>query len=286
LSQHKSDLGTKIVQSVRIWNDHQPCLLFEIAAFQTNVTQDTADDGPTNGRRAVRKSLSARANSWGQSVDKGRALLERLACGDVPPSSFTSHNDLQKWGWTVRADGPADLSPDQRTAVEYLGASYSPTETWAIGVVHDKQVTVDGTVYPPTGGNYWNRYAPEFIISTYNIGPRAAAAEDELDIEDFPELERQSDLMFLEYKRKMDAINRPKTGLKGLIRFRVVNEDTQKIVATALGYNSLHAMTVPQWPGRDFAADSDEFAAIVASPNGRAAPWLLGNKEQLGHSAV
>lgn len=149
LSQHKSYLGTKVVKSVQIWNDQQPCLLFQIASFQTNATQDTADDGSTNGRRAVRKSLSARAVPWGEAVDKGRRLLDMLTCGSGTPSPFTSHNDLEKWGWEVTYDDHAPrYYGDHQTVVQYLGASYSPGETWSVGVAHETQVTVDGTVYP------------------------------------------------------------------------------------------------------------------------------------------
>lgn len=189
---------------MQIWNDQHPSLLFQIASFQTNVTQDTADDGSTNGRRAVRKSLSVRAVPWGEAVDKGKRLLEMLQCGTGTPSPFISHDDLEKWGWKVDFDDPASpYQGNRKTAVDYLGASYSPGETWTVGVFHHKQVTVDGTVYPITDGSYANDYAPEFIISTDNESPRTAGPKKIPPVEGpFPKLERQSDLMFLEYQRK------------------------------------------------------------------------------------
>jgi hypothetical protein len=265
---------------VQIWNDHQPCLLFEISAFHTNATQDTDNGKPPNGRKTARRSLSARANSWADAVAKGKQYFQMLECGTGTPSPFTSYDDLKTWGWTVPWDKQAFASEIQEAAVEYLGATYSGE----VGDFHSAEVTVDGTVYPPTGGRYHNEYAPDFIISTNNQSPRAAAAEHEPPMNGpFPKLERQSDVMFLEYH----ALGKPMTGLKGLIRSGVVNEDTQSIVAKALGMNSYMEARVLRWPGRDFAAGSDAAAALVASPNGRAAVWLLGtHKEQLGHKTI
>jgi hypothetical protein len=289
LSQHKSDLGTKVVQSVQIWNDEQPCLLFEIAAFQTNVTQDAADDGPSNGSRDVRKSLSARAGSWDEAVAKGKRYLDMLRCGSGPPSKLTSYDELETWGWSVTIEQPSfQYMGHKKQAVDYLGASYSAQETWTIGVAHDTQVTVKGTVYPPTNGQYQNDYNPEFIVSLMNESPRAVAAEDMPPHEGpFPELERQSDLMFLEYQRKMEEMHKPMTGLKGLLRAGVINSESKNIAAKALGMTTFNGARLPAWPGRDFQADSDEAAALCASPNGVAAVWLLANhKEQLGHKTI
>ena len=211
-----------------------------------------------------------------------------LRCGSGTPSPFTSHNDLEKWGWEVTYDDHAPrYYGDHQTVVQYLGAFYSPEETWSVGVAHETQVTVDGTIYPPTGAQYSNDYAPEFIISTMNESPRVVGPQEQPPVEGpFSQLERQSDLMFLEYQRKMEAMHKPMTGLKGLIRSGIINQETRSLVAQALGYKS-DDRRVPDWPGRDFEADSDEGAAIVASPNGRAAAWLLGtHKEQLGHKII
>jgi hypothetical protein len=274
---------------LQIWNDEQPCLLFEIAAFQTNVTQDTTDSQPPNGEKTVRKSLSPRADSWANAIAKGKQYFQMLECGTGTASPFTSYDDLKTWGWTVSWDQQAwTFSESMKTAVEYLGATHSAEETWGVGELHSTQVTVDGTAYPPTRANYHNDYAPEFIVSTNNVSPRGAAVEQEPPMNGpFPKLERQSDVMFLEYQRRMTALGKPMTGLKGIIRSGVINEETQSIAAKALGMSSYVEARLPRWPGRDFAAGSDEAAALVASPNGRAAVWLLGtHKAQLGHKTI
>lgn len=270
---------------MQIWNDQQPCLLFQIASFQTNDTQAAGDDGPSSGVRAARKSLSARADSWEEAVAKGKRYLAMLKCGTGTPSTFTSYDDLKTWGWTMGTEFQSTIPESEITALEYLGVVYSPKETWDVGLDHSVDVTVDGTVYPATDGMYDNEYAPEFIISTNNYGPRVAR---EPDINGpFPRLERQSDVMFLEYQHRMEAMSKPMTGLKGIIRSSVANEETKSIVAKALGMSSYNPDELPRWPGRDFDVDSDEAAAILASPNGRAPVWLLGtHKEQLGHKTI
>jgi hypothetical protein len=292
LSQHKPDLGTKVVKSAQIWNDEQPCLLFEIASFQTNVTQDIADDGSRNGQRrrqAASKSLLARANYWTDAVAKGKQYLQMLQCGTGVPSSFTSSDNLEKWGWELDFEETADpYRGTQRAVVDYLGASYSPADTWSISTYHRTQKTIGGTTYPSTNGQYYGEYAPEFIISINSMSPRAMAAEADPPFEGpFPELERQSDVMFLEYQRKMNDLHKPMTGLKGILRAGVFNEETQKIVGKAMGMRGYAEARLPRWPGRDFAATTDEAAALIATPNGRAGVWLLGtHKQQLGHKTI
>jgi hypothetical protein len=85
----------------------------------------------------------------------------------------------------------------------------------------------------------------------------------------------------------MNQKNLPMTGLKGILRANVINQDTRNVVAKALGWEEWGDDNLPQWPGRDFKADSDEAAAILASPNGRAPVWLLAtHKDQLGHKTI
>jgi hypothetical protein len=42
----------------------------------------------------------------------------------------------------------------------------------------------------------------------------------------------------------------------------------------------------PKWPGTDFQAGSDEFAALLASPHGRGPTWLLINHKELGRKTI
>ena len=158
-----------------------------------------------------------------------------------------------------------------KQSIEYLGASYSEEETFEVVLKHSVGVTVDGTIYPPTNAEYSEIYAPDFIICETNWGPRIAASEASPPMEGpFPKLERQSDVMFLEYQHKMEDLKKPMTGLKGMLRAHVINTETQAIVARALGMRSWEIGKKPSWPGRDFHIDSDEAAAILASTIGGA----------------
>lgn len=270
---------------MQIWNEQQPCILFEISDLETNGSQSTANKELSAGSRIVRKSLATRADTWEQAVDKGKRYLNMLKCGSGRPSEFTSFDDLDKWGWTTDYDEHLDTRPETSfmNALEYLGASYSAEDVYQIGVGHTVGKTIDGVTYPPTEGTYANKYAPALIVAENNGGPRYSAPH--LGV--YPRLEKLSDVMFLEYQHVMQVTNHPMTGLKGILRDHVVNPETQETVAKALGMSSFVARNVPNWPGVDFEHDSDEAAAICASPNGRAAVWLLGtHKEQLGHKTI
>lgn len=275
---------------MQIWKDQQPCLLFEVASVDANDTQDALSEDTVTQPRDLRKSLLVRATSWKDTVAKGKGFLQMLKCGSGTPSEFDKYEDLEHWGWKVDYDmhPNSDFESSYLRSVEYLEASYSEEETFQVIYKHDVAVTVDGEEYPPTGADYSNIYAPEFIICQNNWGPRVSGPDQIPPVEEsFPKLERQSDVMFLEYQRKMNYLNKPMTGLKGILRDHVVNKETQAIVARALDMRSWIIGSKPSWPGHDFDINSDEAAAIIASPNGRAAVWLLAtHKEQLGHKTI
>jgi hypothetical protein len=69
------------------------------------------------------------------------------------------------------------------------------------------------------------------------------------------------------------------------LRSGVVNTETLFVTTNALRLkpNAPH----PAWPGRDFGPQSEEFAALLASPNGRGVAWFLAqHKAQLGHKTI
>ena len=101
----------------------------------------------------------------------------------------------------------------------------------------------------------------------------------------FPWLEKLSDVAFLVFQQLMKETNQPTDRLKGFLRSGVVNTETLFVTTNALRLkpNALH----PAWPGRDFGPQSDGFAALLASPNGRGVAWFLAqHKVQLGHKTI
>lgn len=275
MNQHKSKLGTKQVKSVRIWTDQQPCLLFEISDYtpsDSEESQPAATKEPTDALPGSRRGLEARADTWDQAVTKGKRYLEMLECGTGTPARFLSYDDLATWGWKAEYDGhpSGKLSGVQAQAIEYLGGTAPLDQIWDVMDVHMIKTTVDGIAYLPTSATYENTYGPGFIISVNNWGPRSTGPEEYPPVDGpFPKLERQSDIMFLEYQRVMGLLEKPMTGLKGILRTTIANKETKDIVAKALGFASYNTVRLPDWPGVDFSAGSDEGAALLASPNGR-----------------
>jgi hypothetical protein len=169
LSQHKSELGTKTVKSVQIWKDQQLCILFEILSLDDNDNEESVADS-----EAERRSLLPRADSWEQTVTKGKAFLDMLKCGCGTPSEFTSADDLEKWGWTVDWEGLPRQKPGkyQAKAVKYLVGSYFDQDNWEVIDKHNIEKTADGTEYPPTMG----------VLTTYtNRGPSSQPTTSALD---------------------------------------------------------------------------------------------------------
>lgn len=92
-------------------------------------------------------------------------------------------------------------------------------------------------------------------------------------------LRQLSDMWFLAYSNLMTTQNKPLDGLKGVWRHHIVNEETRALIFKALKTRDGNQA---KWPGVDFQPDSDDFAALLASPNGRGVAWLLINHKQLG----
>lgn len=219
-------------------------------------------------------SLAARADGWEEAIAKGKRYLDMLKCGNGPPSKFTSYDDLKKWGWEKDYDEnpTAGLTRSMQQAVEYLGASTSSEDVRQVLDIHQIEVTVEGTTYVVTGATYENYYNAEYIIAAINYGPKESPGEKNDFDGPLPLLRRQSDVLFLEYQRLMELEKKPLTGLKGLLRSNVQNSETQDYAARALGMDKYDSSKLPDWPGRDFDAGSDELAALIASPNGRGKP--------------
>lgn len=66
-----------------------------------------------------------------------------------------------------------------------------------------------------------------------------------------------------------------------------MNPDTKAICIQIASNGKSTIDQIPEWPGKDFAPESDEFAALVASPNEVAVAYiLLQHRQQLGTKTV
>ena len=291
LSQHKAQLDTKTIKSCRIWDTQdRTSLLVELT--------DTTSLNKTKTQRSMvgestGRALARRADDkipWDVWVTKGKALLQMLQCGSGPSSKFESHDGLEEWGWERMEHEPVkELGKTLTETMDYLGVDSKNNKAWSIAERHTTLKVIDGKKYAPTQGSYQLTYNSEFISADNNWGPRSEGPNQTPKVDGvdfpFPLLEKLSDVSFLVFQKLMKETRQPMDRLKGFLRSGVVNPETLSITSQALRLKETEAH--PKWPGRDFKAQSDGFAALLASPNGCGVAWFLGqHKAQLGHKTI
>jgi hypothetical protein len=216
---------------------------------------------------------------WDRWVNKGKSYLEMLRCGGIKDSKWRSYNDLAENGWKLVQEHNSVKTSEEggmRKAMDFLEISSKPDDQWSIAQQHLVKKTVDGRNYYPTAVLHDNKYNMELMTADNNFGPRYKCPEQADppvtgDPNPFPELQQLSDVMYLEFARLMKQSKKPLNKLKGALRGHIINAETRVIAAKAVGLSAakLHDKSLG-WPGRDFDAGSDEFAALIARPNGRA----------------
>lgn len=104
----------------------------------------------------------------------------------------------------------------------------------------------------------------------------------------FPKLYHWSDVVALEFAQFMTEKKKPTTNLKGVWQRQVINPDTQSLAAYLFGVGITKDMgKAGDWPGKDYLPDSDEFAALLASPNGVGVAYLLlQHRDLLGTKTI
>lgn len=280
LLTHRKQLGWKYIEAVDLWSERvqdsqQHFYTFHIKELSGNQSSESqvAGTSPATVARSIkdvhlaREGIRPRADEWEKAVAKGKQYLSMLKCGSGKPSEFMSYDHLADWRWKRLSSGHPmmELKDVWKEAIEHIGAQMDDEETWTVYDLHMTETAHEGKTYPPTSGVYENTHNPEFILSSANYGPRYINPDQDT----FPKLERLSDVLFLEFQRLMTDMNKPLTGLKGSLQDVVVNDETERLAMKAVGTSLFDSVKFPDWPGVDFDADSDELAALVASPNGR-----------------
>lgn len=285
-------------------------MVFEFEDVKESSNDDDDDGGasidrPDESERHISgrslTAITARGDDlmadskWKTWADKGKAYLDSLKCGKGTESKWTSYDDLGKYGWVRRGETHPFKIHEQSglsKVMKYLEVSSKDEDQWAVGDQHIKESTVDGKTYLPTNARYNNKYNMELITADFNFGPRnkgpLKVPPVTGDPNPFPPLEHFSDVVYLEFVRLMKSNDRPINKLKGVLRSHVVNFDTGEIAERALGMRRYEMARNKDlaWPGKDFDADSDELAALVASPNGRGVAWLLATHKELGRKTI
>lgn len=272
----------------------------------TNTTDDLlSSHGSTtglseSGEHLTERGIAIRApglapEKYQELVEKGKKLVSALQSDTecFAQSEFTNYESLKAWGWSRKSD--SKMAPMKMGAYgqvyESLGASWEHNLNQFVTVEHDTKIEKDGKTYHRTGAVYQNRFNPSVIIAMNNEGPSSKGKKQRPpvtgDPNPYPALARLSDVLFLEYQRTMAGMKQPMEKLKGIWRKGVMNPDTKAICIQIASNGKSTVDQIPEWPGKDFTPRSDEFAALIASPNGVAVAYiLLQHRQQLGTKTV
>ncbi|KAJ5653007.1 hypothetical protein N7490_000010 [Penicillium lividum] len=240
------------------------------------------------------KQVNALAKRGGYSYNECMSRGKKLTCamkmsnddaedsfGKSVVATYTTTTQLDDNGWTI-AYAWDDL---QLKLVDYIGEEFLAALNidTSNNVVKNWEHTVTKGNYPATEANYQCWYNAEngaiFVESAF--GPGYKKIEMVKDKKwpsggKLPELRQLSDVMWIEWAVQASANTKV---LKYIFRVNVVNLDTRNVMNEAMGGN---------WdePGV-FSPDSDEFWALLGTPNGNAQAWILINhKDSLGIKTI
>ena len=131
-------------------------------------------------------------------------------------------------------------------------------------------------------GRYSNVYNAKtgVIIAYNNFGPAYMVRAK--SIKTLPDIRAWSDITFVEWQMQAQNKDQDVSGLKYVIRYDIVNDETADIIARAAGPRFRIA-----WPGATISMSTEQGRAILGTPNGVGVAFLLAtHKAQLGQKTV
>ncbi|KAI6800593.1 hypothetical protein KC363_g1080 [Hortaea werneckii] len=284
---------------VETWND-------DIARLDAKNSTD-----PTH--TLLRKAIDIRGDDapevtsdrYKTAVEKGRLLYTHLQCADV--QSHYQWTDLDRYGWTadrrkqprgIPSDIHTPLLSDPRDVVGGLGCpkieAHDPIEPKDVEWDHLRESTVEGKHYNPTDSWYKGIYYPKHgvLIVSNARSPRYAVEQkkriDEWEGGDLVPLGLLSDVMFLEYEHLCKTTQPPLNvkDLRYMFRSQIVNKETREVIFEVLKRRGVVNGPIP-WPGTAFKFPSEEAQALLSTPNGRGAAWvLISHRAELGWKTI
>jgi hypothetical protein len=221
-------------------------------------------------------------------VTKGNSLREMMTTGRTTPaqSSFPDVQDLQRWGYyTYDSNDPVQLRHIDEV-LDTIGVIVKSVETHSVNIpvshTQDHPVIVEGTLYPASNALLCQVINPSagLIVAYDNITAQGMIMQSMCDSQRAPRLNHWSDIAYLQWLSKASTGSR----LRYVLRYNVLND----LTAFAMTFMSSHnGLVLADWPGITYDAGSDEFNALLGSPNGRGVAYLLiQHQKQLGHKTV
>ncbi|KAI7365170.1 hypothetical protein KC354_g5075 [Hortaea werneckii] len=151
-----------------------------------------------------------------------------------------------------------------------------------------------GLLIDPTDAWYKGIYYPKHgvLIVSNARSPRYAVEQkkrvDEWEGGDLVPLGLLSDVMFLEYEHLCKTTQPPLNvkDLRYMFRSQIVNKETREVIFEVLKRRGVVNGPVP-WPGTAFKFPSEKALALLSTPNGRGAAWILiSHRAELGWKTI
>jgi hypothetical protein len=225
-------------------------------------------------------------------IEKGTRIHELLLAepSDSLATKFRKCEDLEKWGyaqdhtrcsglqliWIKIGNVLQTIGLDPRFTDDILG------DNCPVNHDHSEAVTVEGKHYLATHASFCQVVNPVsgVIVAYDNVSPNAVLEAEGLKGLREPELKHWSDVAYLQWLSHAD----PDYNLRYVLRYNVLNDLSQFVVKTLENLNGTPPI---EWPGTTYEAGTEEFLALLGTPNGSSTGYLLINhKAELGHKTI
>jgi hypothetical protein len=318
LLQHKKELGLKSVRAVTIYQcgGQWFCLCFWIEDLDHGgVVMEVPPDlqtPPVGGRGvpgtdaksvisvdqhkkrsavalpgdvAIRHWTRAPSDTYDSSLTRGVMLQCRLYNDpeSEPPSEWPNYGSLDFYGWETAGGEEYRLDAGLAAVLQSLGLSTAPAANLRHKYEHNRATEYDGHEYPATDADFTNIFNVDggAIIADLNMGSEymiQKQAQQGISFSgDVVPLKQYSDVVFLAWQH---AAGNKANGLRYIIRKGILNKETKDVVAQILQQRSV---TNQPWPGLKIPMSDRDALALLGSPNGRGAAWMLiQHKKELG----
>ncbi|PYI09412.1 hypothetical protein BO78DRAFT_438028 [Aspergillus sclerotiicarbonarius CBS 121057] len=216
------------------------------------------------------------------TIDGAQDYMDTFKPGVAVSSPWTDYGALETWGWDLwplytegSYEGVLDKYMSEQLDMENEGGR-------AVEHRQTKDVTVEDIFYPQSGARYADVYYPKqgLIVADEIFGPRSNKAIGQRR-QPYVELSQWSDVAWLNWANLADNV---KT-LSTVIQFSVANPVSEAVIEKIRGDRTIPGYKKP-W---EFPAGSDDFNALLGTPNGFGAAWLLINHKgtsQLGIKTI
>ncbi|KAJ5584303.1 uncharacterized protein N7459_004103 [Penicillium hispanicum] len=229
--------------------------------------------------------LVKKGEDWDRAMTTDEAQAGQfLKAGTLVTSPFTEYSSLARWGWVQSK--PKDKTVDILASIfTELGIDRSNNQL--ISWEQAKDVTNEEKQLVPASTaeyiNYFNT-VDAAIIADMNISPQEIAGDcGEL----LPDLQKWSDVVFLQWQGLYQTANKPLEAPKYVIQKGVANSATKQAARKALGKGADFDDWSEIKDGKTFRQGEDEYWALLASPLGRGSAWFLTqHKPQFGLMTV